>query len=945
MTASTDPDSLVDVISSFRERERSDAFRYRTRFRTFSWSYRETYSNVLRLRTLLKRNDLRPGDPVMIWAPNSPAWVWVYLASILHGSPVVPIDMGSHPDFVQNVATETNAALLFSSRLNESLDASVQEHCIEDFLFPEERDLPRSRPSRRPGPDAIAEVIYTSGTTGTPKGTILTHRNLIANQNSLIDLVSNTVNPGKTFVSVLPLSHAFEQTVGFWYPVRTDGTITYLQTLKPSEIFSGLKDEQADAMVAVPRFLSLFRDAIFREAEQDEKKEWLKRMLSFSESYLPMALRPFLFRKIHNAFGGNLQFFVVGGAPLDDELEQFWTNIGVSIFQGYGLTETGPVLTCNSPDAHRSGTVGQPLPGVHLRTTDDGEVLARGDNVFPGYFKQPELNNEVFTDGWFHTGDLGSLDQDHFLTLNGRKKNVIVTEEGLNVYPEDIEEVLNRFEEIEDACVLHLNDRITAVLLLSDDGLEPEHLIDEANENLSQAQQIQDWRIWPESDFPRTTTLKIRRMDVRDKLEEEDEETSKDDSDDVSVTSSGDELLQILTRVTDEPEDEIQESDQLGPDLGLSSVDRLELVTLVEQKMYVDLEEEDVNSETSIEELRSLIEHSTMSQDDDKFRRWTRNPFWTALRIFYQLFIARPILRQYCRPLRVVGKERLQETDGPCVFIANHVSHFDGGAIVDVLPGPFQTRLAIATWEEFFERETESLWGRIKKRILWEFTTICYNIFPIPQSKGFRKSMKYIGELLDHDWNVLFFPEGQRSIDGSMHPFRRGIGMIAKEMKVPIVPVRIDGLRDVLPRGASWPDEAPVRIEIGEPIASFEEETYSDISDRLWDTINDMEHTSDRDETECVPVEFYEADDCPLCHEAKQEIARYATRYPVDMNITDIETDPDLHEEYEHSIPVVFVNGTLASKGKFNERRFERLVREELEMKTGSRDDSQHSTN
>jgi len=926
MSDPSEPETLIDVISSFRTRTSREAFRYRTRFRTFSWTYGEAYTNVLRLRSFLQAEDVAPSDPVMIWAPNSPAWVWVYLASILHGSPVVPIDMGSHPDFVRKVQRETNARLLFSSRLNDAIDTGVSERCLEDFLFPEDQSLEPARASSHADPDDTAEIIYTSGTTGTPKGTILTHRNLLANQNSLIELVSHTVDPEKKFLSLLPLSHAFEQTVGFWYPLRTRGTITYLQTLKPSEIFGGLQDEQTEAVVSVPRFLSLFRDAIYREAEEDEQKERLKSWLSFSESYLPMSLRRLLFRKIHQAFGGHLEFFVVGGAPLDDRLEAFWRNVGVSIFQGYGLTETGPVLTCNAPDDYKHGSVGRPLPDVEVRTDDDGEILARGDNVFPGYYRRPDLNEEVFSDGWFHTGDLGTIDEDGFLTLNGRKKNVIVTPEGMNVYPEDLEEVLNRFDAVEDACVLDLDDTITAVLLPAGDEIDPQSIVDEANESLSEAQQVQDVRIWPNGDFPRTTTLKIRRMEVRETLEEADE-TDTGDDEDVTVTETGDSLTRILGRVAESPPEEIEDDDRLGPDLGLSSVDRLEMVTLIEQKMYVDLEEEDVTSGTTVEELRSLIEASSVSSDEDKFRRWTRNPFWTGVRLLFQLLVATPLLRQFCRPFRVVGKERLQETDGPCVFIANHLSHFDGGAIIDALPGPFKSRIAIATWEEFFERETDSLIGRIKKRLLWEFTTICYNIFPMPQSKGFRKSMKYIGELLDDDWNVLFFPEGQRSIDGNMNDFRRGIGMIAREMRVPIVPVRIDGLRDVLPRGSSCPSEAPVRVEFGEPIVSFNETSYSDISDRLWHTINDMEEQHPSDNT-AVPVRLYEADDCPLCHEAKQQIARYATRFPVDLTITDVDSDQELHDRYGESIPVIYVDGTLASKGDFNNRRFERLLRE-----------------
>ncbi len=929
------PQTLTDVIRSFRQDTGSEAFRYRTQFRTFSWTYPEAFCNALKLCQFLRNQDIEPGQPVMIWAPNSPAWAWVYLGCILNRSPVVPIDMGSHPDFVQNVRRETEARLLFTSRVNDSLDEPIPEFQIEDFVFPDDQGLSPAPPHRPDGPDQVAEIIYTSGTTGTPKGTILTHRNLVANQNALIEYVSDVVDFPYHFLSLLPLSHAFEQTVGFWLPIRTRGTISYLQTLKPSEIFNAFQTEQPDMVVAVPRFLSLFRDRILRKAEDQGKKESLRNRLSTFENS-PRFFRRFLFRKIINAFGGKLKYFIVGGAPLETDLEQFWTNVGVPVFQGYGLTETGPVLTCNMPAAHKPGSVGRSLPGVELKTDDNDEIMARGDNVFPGYYQRPELNEDVFSDGWFRTGDLGEIDENGFLTLKGRKKNMIVTEEGLNVYPEDIEEKLNKSDHVKDSCVLDLNNRITAVLLPASEALDPDHLVDETNRTLSSAQQIQDVLIWPGDDFPRTTTLKIRRMEVREKLQERESETS----DGSPVTEVGDTLLRVLGQVSDVPADEIEEDQQLGSDLGLSSVDRLELVTLIEQKKYVDLDEQNITSSTTVAELRELVEQGSRGDQEDKFRRWTRHPVCTAGRLFYQNTLASPLLRLYCRRLDVSGREHLQDLEGPCVFIANHTSHLDAAVILDGLPGPFDTRLAVAAWEEFFERGTDTLTGRLKKQFLWNFTTICYNIFPIPQSRGFRKSMSYIGELLDDDWNVLFFPEGQRSIDGKMNPFRRGIGIIAREMRVPIVPIRVDGLEHILPRGADWPEDGTARLQFGEPIENLAHESYKDISDHLWNVINDMKPSSRTHDVD-VPVTFYETDECPLCHKAKQKIAQFQDEVPFDLDLNDIESDPEMYAKYQNAVPVVFVDGTLASKGKFNERRFERLLRESYEKRRSNMKEKQ----
>ncbi len=914
-------ETLLSVIHQFRDRPEVEALRYRTRFRTFSWTYRETLRAVLKTRSFLQSRGVSEGDPVMIWGPNSPYWVWVYLAAILNKSPAVPMDMGSNLQFVKSVQRETESKILFTSRLNDPVDEGIPEITLETLDETISNQNVSTLPSSGIDPSTTAEIMYTSGTTGTPKGTILTHRNLVANQKSLVESVRIPIREQIRFLSLLPLSHVFEQTVGFWFPVRKGCRVSYLETVKPSEIFAGLKDESPHVIAVVPRLLSLFRDGVLRRAEEQGKLDTLKSMMSFAGNNLPFFLRRLLFRNVHRKFGGNLHYMVVGGAPLDPELEQFWLNLGIEIFQGYGLTETSPILTCNYPGNRKPGTVGKPLPGVDVKLADDGEILARGDNVFPGYYQNEEKTEKVFSDGWFRTGDVGEFDDDGFLRIRGRTKNVIVTSEGMNVYPEDIEKELSRRDSVKDSCVLYLNEKITAVLLLEDPNEDPSTIIDAANSNLSDNQKIQDVKVWPEDDFPRTTTMKIIRREVRERYEDTDEEESTPD-----IVETTDSILKTLSSVCDRGPDEIAEDDRLGPDLGLSSVDRMELVTYLERELHVDLVEEEVTSSTTVEELREQVEEGGTEQED-RYRRWTRNNILNGARFLAQEFAFFPVLRSVYQ-LQVTGRDHLQGLESPCVFISNHQSHLDTPAIMDALPGAFSSRMAPAAWEEFFDIDENSAWTRFQKWFLWQFTTIFFNIFTVPQSSGYRRSLQYLGELLDHDWNILFFPEGQRTVDGSMNPFRRGIGIIAREMNVPVVPIRLDGMDRILPRHASFPARGSVTVRIGEPIRSFSRsQSYREIADLLWEKVHQMGDDTAL-EKDGVPVTFYTKEDCLLCHKAKQKISGIAHEHPIDLNVIDIEQDRELYDQYKNQVPVIYVGDELASKGKFNERRFRRIVRE-----------------
>jgi long-chain acyl-CoA synthetase len=368
-------------------------------------------------------------------------------------------------------------------------------------------------------PQDVAELVFTSGTTGAPKGVILTHGNLTSN----VQMAHQTVwpSPRNRVISLLPLSHMFEQTTGLFTPLHGGASITYISTLRPDVIFATMQARRITNMSCVPQVLQLFRDGIEREVRRQGRERQFKRAHALARR-LPLAGRRLLFRAVHQRLGGSFEFFVSGGAYLDPELALWWERVGVKVIQGYGMTEAAPVVashTINSRDAH---SVGPPLTGVEVRIEADGEVLVRGDNVSPGYWEDPAATAEAFVDGWYHTGDLGSLDERGRLHLRGRKKSMIVLANGMNVHPEDVEHALLADARVKDAVVLGITRgqevEVHAVLLTQqpDDALE---IVRAANRRLEAHQQIRGHSIWPDETFPLTPTLKVKRGEVAERLE------------------------------------------------------------------------------------------------------------------------------------------------------------------------------------------------------------------------------------------------------------------------------------------------------------------------------------------------------------------------------------------------------------------------------------------
>jgi long-chain acyl-CoA synthetase len=807
--------TLIDLFKSFEALGDKTAFVNRTGIRRLAVSYKEFHDLALKMASLLAQNGIGAGDKVLIWGPNSSWWGIAYWGIIIRGAIAVPVDLMSDPARAESIRHLTSAKLVLQSRFKAERLTVVGSLLLEDLQFLLE-DIPPVTELASAKPEDTAQLIYTSGTTGNPKGVILTHKNLVANMAQINSAVP-IITAGFTFLSLLPLSHMFEQMGGFFTPLYRGATIVYIRTLKPSAIMAALAKEDIYIIMAVPRLVQLLKTSIEREVAEKHLTEFFRRLAALAAK-LPKGMRSTLFFFVHKKFGGNFTAFVSGGAPLSPDDFRFWDTLGFTVLEGYGLTETSPVLCVNTMEKQVAGSVGPPLPGVEVKI-EDKEVLARGDNVFPGYYQNEQASREAFTaDGWFITGDIGDISADGWLSIKGRAKELIVTGAGVNVYPDELEAILNRAPGVKESCVIGRDngggEEVHAVLLLDDSGRAAEEIIAQANSQLDTLHQITGYTVWKEPEFPKTTTLKIKKFTVKEELKRMAE------GGDTSVST--DSLLNLLAKVTGTGVAQIREESLLVADLGLTSIDRLELVNFLEQEFRLDIDDGQLGPQTKVADLRAIIAKRAKLTSHDHFRFWTNSPLCRAARRVWDSFIHGPLFRRFVT-LEVRGLQQLAGLSEPVIFVSNHLSYLDQPAVMSALPAGIRSNTATAAWGEFFFGDYHGM-ERIWRRLSYEYSSVLFNLFPLPQTGGFSGSLRFMGKLADGGINILIFPEGGHSLDGTMLPFQPGLGIMVKELGLPVVSIRISGTDKVLPHKIRFPTPGLVTVTFGQPINFRSEE-------------------------------------------------------------------------------------------------------------------------
>ena len=650
-------------------------------------------------------------------------------------------------------------------------------------------------------------------------------------------------------------------------PPLLGATVVLENSPHPRDILRTIRRERATIVIAVPRMLDALRNAMEQDIDARGWRPWFNATAAAyaKENFY---IRAWRFRRIHRQLGWKFWAFISGGAALSSQTEEFFKLIGYAVVQGYGMTETASLISLNHPFSAAEGTVGKILPGREFRLAPDGEILVRGENVSSGYFEKGTFQSRLAeNDGWLGTGDLGELDAEGNLRFRGRKKNVIVTPAGLNVYPEDLEAALRRQPAIRDAVVIPLdsaaNAEPLAILLLKPSPLMPSVIppapsfegsaarylspsvhdsnpsdsaaraaIDAANSSLAEHQRIRRWLVWPDPDFPRTPTGKPRLAVLATRA---------------AQLSGGN---KAVTVIPSEARDLLSSSASLPSTADLtsmSSLDRVELLSTLEHRYNIELNETQFADAKSTADLERLIAQPSARRSDFVYTRWQQTLPVRLIRIavYYALTWPATLLLAHAR---IVGREHLANLKGPFIFVANHVTRrADIGLVLVALPPRFRHRLAAAMGGEELQsfRHPPHEWS-FAKRFLWRFkyfsVVSLFNVFPLPRFSGFRESFRFAGESVDRGYSILVFPEGDINMRDTpeMTPFQHGIGLLAQNLNIPVVPMRVDGLWRMQKEHRRLAHPGEVTVYIGTPVTFPPDASPAEIASHLQDLVRSL---------------------------------------------------------------------------------------------------------
>lgn len=831
--------TLVDVFRLLETR-RGEFLVYDDGYRVRRHTYAEVTRAARGFAARLIAHGVRKGDKVVLWGENRPEWIACYWGIQLAGAIAVPIDFRSSPEFASRIRAIVGASVVLAG---DDVDPGTIHPGMAAWKLADlDWDADGPVPSIAIDRDDIAQIVFTSGATADPKGVVIRHRNILANVVPVaqeIDKYKKYAIPFKPirFLNLLPLSHLFGQSMATNIPPLIDGTVVFMRSFNPHDIVRRVREWRISVIVCVPKILDVLKEHAIR----------IDPAAADPPAGLSIPARWWRYRRIHRMFGLKFWAFIVGAAPLGPALEEFWKRLGFVVIQGYGLTETAPIVTLNHPFKTNTGSVGTAIAGVEIKIADDGEILVRGENVTSGYYesgtgnREPGAGRTLDAEGWLHTGDIGEKDANGRLFIKGRKKEMIVTPEGLNVFPDDVERAINSRRGVIESAVVGTRaaegaeERVHAVLVL-DAGIDPETVIREANAELADHQRIRSFSIWKNGPLPRTEgTKKLKRAAIR--------EWVASGAAPAPAGAGDDPLRALLSKFAGSRALDGTTSIEA---LGLSSLERVELMVALEDQFQTRIDETKFSGAKTLDELRTLVtaapQQAEVSEPVD-FPSWNRRRIVRIIRRVSQATWILPLGRLFAW-VRVAGLDNLDTVSGPVVFASNHQSHFDVPVILMALPGRWRARIAPAALKEFFKAhffpEGFSTRQVLTNRLNYYLAAFFFNIFPLPQREaGARQTLRYIGEVAGDGYSVLIFPEGVRSTSGDIKPFKPGIGMIGSRLNLPIIPVRIDGADRVLHTSWRWPKPGPVSVTFGRPMR-LSGNNYADLAKSVEQAVRDL---------------------------------------------------------------------------------------------------------
>ncbi|MCP4149521.1 MAG: AMP-binding protein [bacterium] len=772
---------------------------------------------------------------VAIFSENRPEWAYAFYSGWRSDTTAVPIDFMSTADEVAYILQDCQPEVVFCSlqtldllnTAKESVDYSPEVIVFESVVSQEQEAPSPAFPEVDISNTAV--IIYTSGTTGTPKGVMLSFDNLLANIESVTEGVE-IYTPDRNVMVMLPLHHVFPLIGSLAAPFFVGATTAFTASLATQDIMDTMQNNRIAIIIGVPRFYSLLRNGIM---DKINKKAIARLLFKFAGKINSLSFSRKLFKTLHTKFGGHLLFLVAGGAKTDEAVCRDFMTLGFEMLEGFGMTEAAPMICFTRPGRVKIGSAGEAMTTLEV-TSKDGEIIARGRNIMQGYFNRKEETDEVIIDGWLHTGDLGHFDDEGFVHITGRKKEIIVLSNGKNINPEEVEnKILGMTDVISDIGVYMKNDSLNAAVFPDFYKLKSKDVsnladairwdvIDKYNQKVSPYKRINKFIIMKE-ELPKTRLGKIQRHKLAELTTESSTPRKK------TAEPQFEEYLVIKNYLEKQIEMEVYPEAHFEIDLGMDSLDKISFQTFLQATFGVETKDDLFIKYPTLLKLSNYVKDKKVrisveavkwaeifkEKIDVKLpRSWvTYNFLKNASKIFLNLYFR----------LKGEGPENLPE--GPYILASNHQSYFDGLFVASFLKNKQMKK----TYFYAKEKHVRNPWVR--------FIADRHNVIIMDINKDLKLSLQKLAEVLKVGRNLIIFPEGTRSHDGNIGNFKKTFAILSRELNIPVVPVSIQGASDALPRGKKFPRPwKKIKVKFHEAIYPGDH-TYESLRDEVYNSI------------------------------------------------------------------------------------------------------------
>lgn len=794
--------------------------------------YNELISKVNSYSNLLPDKNL---SKAAIFCENRFEWVYAFYSVWMKQAVAVPIDFMSSADDVAFILNDCKPEVIYySNGTKEVLEKAIEllNHNIQKINLDEVKikDSNNTVLFPEPDPNQTAVIIYTSGTTGSPKGVMLSYDNLLVN----IEAVTNDVNiytSEDRLMVLLPLHHIFPLMGTMIIPLSVGGTIVFSPSMASEDIMATLQ-QGITIIIGVPRLYNLIRKGI---RDKINKSGVARLLFRIAEKKNSLTFSRKIFGSVQRKFGGKIKYMVSGGAALDKDVAKDYLTLGFEILEGFGMTECAPMITFTRPGKVMPGSAGQPLKVNEVKVID-GEIVNRGRNVMQGYYNRPEETAAILKDGWLYTGDLGYLDEEDRIFITGRKKEIIVLSNGKNINPEEIEnKILSMTEVITEIGVFEKADMLHAVIYpdyqkakqLGIDNVEEMikwGVIDRYNQSVTPYKKVMKFSLTKEP-LPRTRLLKLKRF-----LLPQLEQISKEKVESITEPNFQEYIL-IKEFLQQQKETTVHPSDHLEIDLGLDSLDKVNLGVYLESNFGVKYTEADLVGFSNVVKLAENVKDKKTKLsveaidwgkifkeqlDLDLPKSWfTYNVMKNGAKVFLKLYF------------RLKGEGLENIPDGPFILAPNHQSFFDGLFVAVFL----KNKLMKQTY--FYAKEKH-----IKNKLV-KFVANKHNVIVMDLS-DLKTSLQKMAEVLKRGKNIIIFPEGTRTLSGELGDFKKTFAILSRELNVPIVPVAINGAYDALPRGTHFPKPwKKINVKFLKPVMP-ENHTYDSLKEIVQTKVSEQ---------------------------------------------------------------------------------------------------------